>query len=211
MRGSSAADGMDGPNETDGENDPCVGCGSPALTLPGLSPWRRGGGVRCDDFAWDQVPWRESRGTSWGGTREEARQQISDKIGCSTLDWLTSAAIPDKDETGATRFHLAGARASRVRGGGTRGRQDDDGLAEVPDETPQAERIVEMEQALRVVERTLLELPPRCRQVFLLRTSHEWSYDAIAERLGVSKRTVEREMQAALDACQRELRGGEPP
>ena len=62
-----------------------------------------------------------------------------------------------------------------------------------------------------IVERTLLELPPRCRQVFLLRTSHEWSYEAIAERLGVSKRTVEREMQTALDACQRELRGGELP
>jgi DNA-directed RNA polymerase specialized sigma24 family protein len=47
--------------------------------------------------------------------------------------------------------------------------------------------------------------------VFLLRTSHELSYEAIAERLRISKRTVEREMQAALDACQRELRGGELP
>jgi DNA-directed RNA polymerase specialized sigma24 family protein len=47
--------------------------------------------------------------------------------------------------------------------------------------------------------------------VFLLRTSHEWSYEEIAERLGVSKRTVEREMQAALEACQRELKGGGLP
>ena len=68
-----------------------------------------------------------------------------------------------------------------------------------------------MQQGVAIVERTLLELPARCRQVFLLRTSHEWSYEAIAERLGVSKRTVEREMQQALDACQRELRGGELP
>ena len=91
------------------------------------------------------------------------------------------------------------------------GRQDDAGLVDLPDEAPQAERVVAMEQALRVVERTLLALPPRCRQVFLLRTFHEWGYETIAERLGISKRTVEREMQTALDACQRELRGGELP
>ena len=71
--------------------------------------------------------------------------------------------------------------------------------------------IVALEQGVAIVERTLLELPARCRQVFLLRVSHEWSYEAIAEHLGVSKRTVEREMQAALDACQRSLRGGELP
>lgn len=91
------------------------------------------------------------------------------------------------------------------------GRQDDAGLTDLPDEAPQAERVVAIEQALRLVERTLLELPPRCRQVFLLRTFHEWGYETIAERLGISKRTVEREMQTALDACQRELRGGELP
>jgi len=98
----------------------------------------------------------------------------------------------------------------RFRQRRAQGRHDDAQLAELPDEAPQAERIVAMEQALGVVERTLLALPPRCRQVFLLRTSHEQSYEAIAERLGISKRTVEREMQAALDACQRELRGDLP-
>jgi RNA polymerase sigma factor (sigma-70 family) len=99
----------------------------------------------------------------------------------------------------------------RFRQRRSRGQHDDGELAELPDETPAVERLVAMEQAVAIVERTLLALPPRCRQVFLLRTSHEWSYDAIAARLCISKRTVEREMQAALDACQRELRGGEVP
>ena len=74
-----------------------------------------------------------------------------------------------------------------------------------------AERIVALEQGVAMVERTLLALPARCRQVFLLRVSHELSYEAIAEQLGISKRTVEREMQQALDACQRSLQGGELP
>ncbi len=99
----------------------------------------------------------------------------------------------------------------RFRQRRSRGQHDDGELAVLPDETPAPERIVALEQALAIVERTLLALPPRCRQVFLLRTAHDWSYEAIAERLGVSKRTVEREMQTALDACQRELRGDELP
>jgi len=99
----------------------------------------------------------------------------------------------------------------RFRQRQSRGRHDDGELSELPDEKPTAERVVALEQALRVVERTLLGLPPRCRQVFLLRASHECSYEEIAERLGVSKRTVEREMQAALEACQRALGGSQWP
>ena len=99
----------------------------------------------------------------------------------------------------------------RFRQRQSRGRHDDGELSVLPDEKPTAERVVALEQALRVVERTLLGLPARCRQVFLLRASHECSYEEIAERLGVSKRTVEREMQAALEACQRALGGGEWP
>jgi RNA polymerase sigma-70 factor (ECF subfamily) len=70
----------------------------------------------------------------------------------------------------------------------------------------QPDRIVSFEQGFELIKRTLLELKPRCRQVFLLRATEELSYEAIAERLGVSKRTVEREMKHALDTCQRRLR-----
>jgi len=66
--------------------------------------------------------------------------------------------------------------------------------------------IVDVERALEAITRTLLQLRPRCRQIFLLRTAEGLAYEAIAERLGVSKRTVEREMKQALDACQRSLR-----
>jgi RNA polymerase sigma-70 factor (ECF subfamily) len=66
--------------------------------------------------------------------------------------------------------------------------------------------IVDFEQAFAVVKRTLLELKPWCRQVFLLRASEELGYETIAERLGVSKRTVEREMQHALEVLQSRLK-----
>ena len=66
--------------------------------------------------------------------------------------------------------------------------------------------IVDLDRAVEAITRTLLQLKPRCRQAFLLRTAEGLSYEAIAERLGVSKRTVEREMKQAIDACQRRLR-----
>jgi RNA polymerase sigma-70 factor (ECF subfamily) len=142
------------------------------------------------------------------------RREDAEDVAQETYVRLVDAAANERSELHirALMFRAATNLAyDRFRQRRTRGRQSDAELGTLPDETPQAERIVAMAQAVAIVERTLLELPLRCRQVFLLRTSHEWSYETIAERLGVSKRTVEREMQMALDACQRALRGGELP
>jgi RNA polymerase sigma factor (sigma-70 family) len=97
----------------------------------------------------------------------------------------------------------------RFRQRRTRGRQDDAEIDALADEAPPADRIVALEQGVSIVERSLLGLPARCRQVFLLRVAHEMSYEAIAERLGLSKRTVEREMQQALEVCEQNLEKGE--
>jgi RNA polymerase sigma-70 factor (ECF subfamily) len=143
-----------------------------------------------------------------------ARREDAEEVAQETYVRLLRAGSAGRSEMHirASMFRAATNLAyDRFRQRRTRGLQDDAEFAELPDEAPQVERVVAMEQALGVVERTLLALPPRCRQVFLLRTFHEWSYETIAERLGVSKRTVEREMQTALAACQRELRGGELP
>jgi len=99
--------------------------------------------------------------------------------------------------------NLAYDRFRQRRARGPHG--DDSVLADVPAHDPVPERIVALEQGVAIVKRTLLELKPRCRQVFLLRTTAELGYEEIAARLGISKRTAEREMQHALDVCQRRL------
>jgi RNA polymerase sigma factor (sigma-70 family) len=68
------------------------------------------------------------------------------------------------------------------------------------------EIMVDFAATLERIEQTLVELKPRSRRVFLLRTSEGLSYEEIAATLGISKRTVEREMKHALDAIERRLR-----
>lgn len=142
------------------------------------------------------------------------RREDAEDVAQETYVRLVRAAVVEQSEVRvrAFMFKIATNLAyDRFRQRRVRGREGDAELVELPDETPAAERLVAMEQGIALVERALLALAPRCRQVFLLRAVHEWSYEAIAVRLGVSKRTAEREMQQALDACQRSLRGGELP
>jgi RNA polymerase sigma-70 factor (ECF subfamily) len=142
------------------------------------------------------------------------RREDAEDVAQETYVRLVRAGLLEQSEVHVRAFMFRAATNlayDRFRQRRSRGPHDDAALEQLCDEAPAPERIVAMEQALALVERALLALPPRCRQVFLLRTSHEWSYEEIAARLGVSKRTVEREMQTALEACQRELKGGELP
>ena len=79
--------------------------------------------------------------------------------------------------------------------------------ADIASMEPSPDCIVAFDQGLEVIKQTVGELKPRCRQVFVLRAFEELSYEDIAERLGVSKRTVEREMRLALEICQERLEG----
>lgn len=77
---------------------------------------------------------------------------------------------------------------------------------ELASDDPQPERVVAFEQQFAALGQVLAELEPRCRRVFLLRAAEHLRYEEIAEHLGVSKRTVEREMKQALDVCQEKLK-----
>jgi len=98
----------------------------------------------------------------------------------------------------------------RFRHRRVRGASDSEAVTDLASKDPTPERIVALEQSLRIVKQVVSELTPRCRQVFLLRATRDLSYETIAARLGVSKRTVEREMRHALERCQKRLGSLEP-
>jgi len=119
--------------------------------------------------------------------------------------------VTDLDQAGGrARAYLFKVATNLARDRFRRRREssiDDASANELASGEDPPEVVVDFGRGLAIVKRTILELKPRCRRVFLLRVAEELDYEAIAARLGISKRTVEREMQHALEVCQRRLKG----
>lgn len=71
------------------------------------------------------------------------------------------------------------------------------------------ERQVGSEQEVAVVRAAVNELPPKCRQAFLLQRVHELSSEEIAERMGINARMIRRYVARALDHVRSRLDGME--
>lgn len=56
-------------------------------------------------------------------------------------------------------------------------------------------------QGLAAMVATIDALPPRCREAFMLYKFDGLSYAEVAERMGISVRTVEMQLQIAMKAC----------
>jgi RNA polymerase sigma-70 factor, ECF subfamily len=91
-----------------------------------------------------------------------------------------------------------------------------DSLLHVADESPDPAQILEAREEVRALEKALAELPDRQRAIFFAAVIRSMPDHAIAERLGLTVRTVERDLQRALQHCARRLgrsllrRGGGP-
>jgi RNA polymerase sigma-70 factor (ECF subfamily) len=72
---------------------------------------------------------------------------------------------------------------------------------------PDADREVEANEITRAIERVLATMPPRQREVAALRLRDQLPTAAIAERLGISPRTVEVHIARATKALRERLRG----
>jgi RNA polymerase sigma-70 factor (ECF subfamily) len=79
-----------------------------------------------------------------------------------------------------------------------------DGL-NIPGDALQPDELVDGHLAMAAVGHALRSLPPRHREVFNLHIVAQLSYRAIAKRLGISAKTVERDMSSARELCQERL------
>jgi RNA polymerase sigma factor (sigma-70 family) len=77
---------------------------------------------------------------------------------------------------------------------------------DMPSLAPSPETIAESRQKVEILRRAVLELPERCREVFLLHKGLGKSYSAIATELGISVRTVEHHLAKAISHCRKRLR-----
>ncbi len=116
----------------------------------------------------------------------------------------TLGTVPDIDNPRSYLFRMAGNIAvDRIRAESRLGRRFvpvEQGL-EQPDEEPAADTALEHKQRLDRLRRALDELPPRCREVFLLHRFDGLSHADIAARLGISRSMVEKHIMKALAHC----------
>lgn len=80
---------------------------------------------------------------------------------------------------------------------------------DIADETADTERQLMARQRLALLTKAVFELPPRCRDCFILRRFDDLDPDEIAERMGISRNMVEKHLRQALVHCARRLCEGD--
>lgn len=93
-------------------------------------------------------------------------------------------------------------RKDRVRHGLLHDAPPDEAIA---DDTPSIEQAMIDRDRLACLRTALAELPPRCREVFVLRRIHDLSSAEIADRLGITQNAVAKHVRHALHHCHSRL------
>jgi RNA polymerase sigma factor (sigma-70 family) len=99
-------------------------------------------------------------------------------------------------------------RAEQVRHAQDRCSVDD---LELASDTPSPEREISARQELELLRAAIDELPPKCRQVFLLSRVKRLTYPQIAAHCGISVKMVEKHISRALGICMKKVGGGHGP
>lgn len=79
-------------------------------------------------------------------------------------------------------------------------------LSEQADSTPTIERQLYSQQQLQYLKQAIDELPPRCREVFILHKFKHYPYSQIMRELNISESTVLKHIVKALDHCRRRMK-----
>jgi RNA polymerase sigma factor (sigma-70 family) len=78
---------------------------------------------------------------------------------------------------------------------------------ELVSDTPSAEREVSARQELELLRAAISDLPPKCRQAFLLSRVRRMTYPEIAAYCGISVKMVEKHISRALAVCMKKVGG----
>lgn len=95
----------------------------------------------------------------------------------------------------AVRFKVA----NYIRSGNIREHLFDE-LAKLPShsQAPTSDELIELKELRQVIHDSMLQLPQKCREVYRLSREEGLSNQEIAQRLGISVKTVEAQMTIAL-------------
>jgi RNA polymerase sigma factor (sigma-70 family) len=84
-------------------------------------------------------------------------------------------------------------------------------LLNVTNDDPSPEHQVEARQQIRLLQLALDELPPRCREVIILRKVEGLSQREVAQRMGITEATVERHVANGVRVLAQSILGTRAP
>jgi RNA polymerase sigma factor (sigma-70 family) len=88
-----------------------------------------------------------------------------------------------------------------------------DYVADLPDHAspmPTPEQSLQSSQELDQLISLIENLPPRCREVFIMHKIHQLPQAEVAARLNISRQMVEKHLRVAMTACRQQLQRGSP-
>ncbi|MBY6241998.1 RNA polymerase sigma factor [Methylosinus sp. Sm6] len=77
----------------------------------------------------------------------------------------------------------------------------EDAAPETPSQDSSVEQSLEAGRRADLLRRAIASLPPKCREVFVMRMHDELPQDEIARRLGISRNMVDRHLRIAIRRC----------
>jgi RNA polymerase sigma factor (sigma-70 family) len=80
---------------------------------------------------------------------------------------------------------------------------------DIGDEASDVERQLIAKQRLAILSKAISELPPRCRECFIMRRFDDIDQDEIARRMGISRNMVEKHLRLAVTHCAMRVREGD--
>ncbi len=88
---------------------------------------------------------------------------------------------------------------------------DESELFDQPDPTPPIEHQLYTQEQIAHLRQAVYELPPRCREVFIMHKFKHYPYSAIMDELGISESTILKHIVKAMEHCRRRMRELDSP
>lgn len=82
---------------------------------------------------------------------------------------------------------------------------DEAELADVPDRSPPLEHQLYTQEQINFLQQAIAELPPKCRQVFIMHKFKHYPYSQIMTELGISESTVLKHIVKAMEHCRKRM------
>jgi RNA polymerase sigma factor (sigma-70 family) len=155
--------------------------------------------------------------TSWAALRgllveqyEEAKLRLARRLGSEELaseslheTWLRLSGVGDAgfiERPFAYLLRIAfNIARDRIRAENRRARQSEiDAVLSIADPAPGPDRQAQARLELAALERAIRDLPERSRTILLASRLEGLTHQAIANRLGISKRTVQYELERSV-------------